>query len=471
MGRLFISATHKSSGKTTVSVGLAGALAARGQSVQTFKKGPDYIDPMWLARAAGRPCYNLDFNTQSEAEILTAFRSRSRGADIALVEGNKGLHDGVDVAGTDSSAARARLLRTPVVLVVDTMGMARGIAPLVLGYTAFDPSVDIAGIILNRVGGARQETKLRQALERYTNVPVLGAIPRDNALAVAERHLGLTTPAEDAGREAKLAHMRDSVARNVDLDRLIELADMAGAPAGPAVIEIAGARDVRVAVARDAAFGFYYADDLEALERAGAELVFVDLVRDERLPRVDALFIGGGFPETQGAALAANRSMKADIRAAILGGLPTYAECGGLMYLTRSIAFRGETHEMVGVVPADTVVGERPQGRGLVVLEETADAPWPFRPERHSIPAHEFHHGALRNIDPGCRFAYRVRRGYGVDGDRDGFIVHNLLAGFSHLRDTSRHRWARRFMAFARKIRNGGGDAGAGLVRTADQGR
>lgn len=470
MGRLFISATHKSSGKTTISAGLAGALAARGLSVQTFKKGPDYIDPLWLARASGRACYNLDFNTQTETEIVATFRNRSRGADISLVEGNKGLHDGVDVAGADCSAALARLLRTPVVLVVDTMGMARGIAPLILGYTAFDQSVGIAGIILNRVGGARQESKLRQALERYTDVPVLGAIGRDDGLSVPERHLGLTTPAEDAGRDEKLAHMRDVVARNVDLDRLIAIATAAGSPAGPAVVEAAVERDIRIAVARDAAFGFYYADDFGALERAGAELVFVDLVRDERLPAVDALFIGGGFPETQAAALSANCAMRAQVRAAIDGGLPTYAECGGLMYLTRSIAFRGQSHEMVGVVPADTVVGERPQGRGLVVLEETADAPWPFRPAHRAIPAHEFHYGGLHNIDPACHFAYRMRRGFGVDGERDGIIIRNLLASFSHLRDTSRHRWARRFTAFARMVRNGGGEAEAVVRPTADQG-
>jgi len=469
MGRLFISATHKSSGKTTVTVGLTGALVARGLSVQTFKKGPDYIDPMWLARASGRACYNLDFNTQSTHEILTAFRTRSRNADLVLVEGNKGLHDGVDIAGEDSSAALARLLCTPVVLVVDSMGMTRGIAPLVLGYAAFDQSVDIAGVIINKVGGTRQETKLRQVLERYTDVPVLGAIGRDDALTVTERHLGLTTPAEDSARDEKLAHMARIVARDVDIDRLIEIALAAGSPAGPSVIETMPERDIRVAVARDAAFGFYYADDLDALERAGAEFVFVDLVRDERLPPVDALFIGGGFPETQAAALSANGAMRAAVRAAILNGLPTYAECGGLMYLTRSIAFRGETHEMVGVVPADTMVGDRPQGRGLVVLEETADAPWPFRSDRPSIPAHEFHYGALQNIDPNCRFAYRVRRGYGVDGDRDGVVVRNLLASFSHLRDTSRHRWARRFIAFARKIRNSGGASDAELAQIADQ--
>ena len=215
MGRLFISATHKSSGKTTISLGVAAALAARGLSVQTFKKGPDYIDPMWLARASGRACYNLDFNTQSEAEILGAFRRAARGADIALIEGSKGLHDGLDPEGRDSCASLAGLLRAPVALVVDTEGMTRGIAPLVLGYAAFDPRVDIRGVILNKVGLARQEAKLRQALERYTDIPVLGAIGRNEGLRVEERHLGLTTPGESDDASAHdRAHARRRPARD-----------------------------------------------------------------------------------------------------------------------------------------------------------------------------------------------------------------------------------------------------------------
>jgi cobyrinic acid a,c-diamide synthase len=193
MAHLLISAAHKSSGKTMVSIGLAAALGARGLCVQAFKKGPDYIDPMWLARASGRPCYNLDFNTQSDAEIGALFARHARRADLALIEGNKGLHDGVDTEGRDSTAALAKLLGAPVVLVIDAAGVTRGVAPLVLGYQAFDREVAIRGVLLNRVGSARQESKLRQALERYTDVPVLGAIGRNEALVVRERHLGLTT--------------------------------------------------------------------------------------------------------------------------------------------------------------------------------------------------------------------------------------------------------------------------------------
>ena len=462
MARLFVSAIHKSSGKTTLSIGLAAALAARGLVAPTFKKGPDYIDPMWLARASGRRCFNLDFNTQTPAEILETFARGAANADLALIEGNKGLHDGLDLEGADSSAALAKLLGAPVVMVVDAFGMARGIAPLMQGYAAFDPEVRIAGVILNKVGAARQEMKLRQALERYTDLPVLGAIGRDEGLNVVERHLGLTTPAETASGDAIIARLREVVARGVDLDRLIGAARLAAPLPAAAPEPAASAPDIRIAVARDAAFGFYYADDFEALRQAGAELVFFDALSDAALPPADALLIGGGFPETQMAALSANASLRADIRARLAAGLPAYAECGGLMYLTRGISWRGQTHEMVGAIAADTVMGERPQGRGLVVLEETADAPWPMRPGA-VVPAHEFHYARLENVDPETRFAWSVRRGHGVDGRNDGVVQGNALASFAHLRDTSRHHWARRFVAFARAV----GERRSGAARRA----
>lgn len=461
MSRLFISAFHKSSGKTMTSIGLASALAARGLAVQPFKKGPDYIDPMWLARAAGRPCYNLDFNTQTNQEIVDLVASRSHGADLSLIEGNKGLHDGVDVEGRDSSAALARLVRSPVVIVIDTLGMTRGVAPMLLGYKSFDPQTRIAGVILNKVGAPRQETKLRQAIERYCDVPILGVIGRDSTPIVEERHLGLMTPSECPQIDRAIAHLRGVVESGVDLDRIIALADaspLADAPAPPP----GAAASVRLAIARDPAFGFYYADDLEALERAGAQLVFFDALNDARLPDCDGLFIGGGFPETQAAALAANAALRSDVRRALEGGLPAYAECGGLMYLCRTLEWRGQRHEMVGIVPADVEMRDKPQGRGLVVVEETGDMPWRGGSSA-PIPAHEFHYAALTNIDPTARFAYRMRRGHGVDGGRDGFVVGNLLAAFTHFRDTSRNRWAGRFVDFVRDRRDA--RAGAALRR------
>jgi len=464
MAHLFISAAHRSSGKTTISVGLAAALGARGLCVQPFKKGPDYIDPMWLKRASGRSCYNLDFNTQSEAEISALFARHARPADLALIEGNKGLYDGVDPEGRDSSAALAKLLRSPVVLVVDATGITRGVAPLVLGYQVFDREVAIAGVILNRVGSARQEGKLRQALERYTDVPVIGAIGRNPALVVRERHLGLTTPDETAALDETIGRLRQAVEQGVDLDRILELArsapelaDSSRGLASPGGEHLGAKADICIAVARDTAFGFYYPDDLEALEQAGAELVFFNTLRDARLPEADGLFIGGGFPETQMATLAANRELKARIRRAAENSLPIYAECGGLMYLTRSIAWNSERHEMVGFIAADTVMHPTPQGRGLVVLEETGASPWPRADKPTTmgggirIPAHEFHHAALERLDPATRFAYRVIRGRGIDGQHDGIVKNNALAGFCHLRSTKRSGyWARRFVAFVR---------------------
>jgi cobyrinic acid a,c-diamide synthase len=452
--RFFLSATHKSSGKTTLAVGLAAAFAARGINVQTFKKGPDYIDPMWHSRVTGRPCFNLDFNTQSREEIIATFAHNLQGAALALIEGNNGLHDGVDIEGSDSSAAMAKVVNAPVVLVVDTSGVMRGIAPLVLGYKAFDPEVRIAGLILNKVGNARQEAKLRQAIERFTDIPVLGAIGRDAGLTLDERHLGLTTPAESERLEHALAAIRRTVAEAVDLDRLLDLARQASdLPAIPAPASCGVPQDVRIAVARDSAFSFYYPDDFAALERAGARLCFFDTLADARLPDADGLFIGGGFPETHADRLQANGELRTAIGNAVRHGLPTYAECGGLMYLSRAIIWRGQRSEMVGVIPADAVMYDRPQGHGLVTLEETAHAPWPDADRSAGcapIPAHEFHYARLENVDPNLRFAYRMRRGVGIDG-RDGIVLGNMLAGFTHQRATACNDWASRFVAFVRK--------------------
>jgi cobyrinic acid a,c-diamide synthase len=342
------------------------------------------------------------------------------------------------------------------------MGITRGVAPLVLGHQVFDREVSIAGVILNRVGSARQEGKLRQALQRYTDVPVLGAIGRNPALVVRERHLGLTTPGETAALDETIGRLRLAVEQGVDLDRILAIARDAPAVADaerdlPPPGAGAAKPDLRIAVARDTAFGFYYPDDLEALQQAGAGLVFFDTLRDTRLPDADGLFIGGGFPETQMATLAANRELKARVRRAAENGLPIYAECGGLMYLTRSIAWNSQVHEMVGFVPADTVMHATPQGRGLVVLEETGASPWPNAGKSAGagsrIPAHEFHHAALERLDPASRFAYRVVRGRGIDGQNDGIVKGNVLAGFCHMRSTERSGcWARRFVAFRARM-------------------
>ena len=461
MNRLLISAAHKSSGKTTLSVGLCAALHRRGLKVQPFKKGPDYIDPMWLSLASERPCHNLDFFLMGHDEILGTVAARAGDADIALIEGNKGLYDGLDLDGSNSNAALAKLLAAPVVLVIDARGMTRGVAPLILGYQAFDREIRIGGVILNQLGGARHERKLRAVIEHYTDVPVIGAVHHDDRLAIVERHLGLVPSNEASGARAKIDALAEAVAAQVDLDQLMALAGsvppLPDTHAQPAA-NVFPPADLRIGIARDAAFAFYYPADLEALRRHGAELVPFDTLRDPHLPAVDALFIGGGFPEVHMRALEANQSLRSDIRRAIDTGLPVYAECGGLMYLTRSLGWHGERCAMVGALPADTVMHDRPQGRGYVKLRENGLSPWPTLTQPTGpdveIRAHEFHYSSLENVADDLVYAYDVKRGTGIDGKRDGIVYRNVLACYTHMRDVGDNHWTARFVEFVRRIRS-----------------
>jgi cobyrinic acid a,c-diamide synthase len=453
--RILVSAAHKSSGKTTFSIGLCAALRAMGLKVQPFKKGPDYIDPMWLAQAAGRDCFNLDPYLSDGDEIRARFAWHAAMADVSVVEGNKGLHDGVALDGSNSNAALAQLLGLPVLLVIDARGMTRGIAPLILGFQAFDRRIRIAGVVLNQVGGSRHEAKLRAVIEHYTDVPVLGALAQEGALALKERHLGLTPSVECDDAAQRVAWLGRRVAEQVDLARVIEIARAAepllAGPLGAPPAAVVRAPVVRIGIARDKAFGFYYAEDLAALRAAGAELLPIDTLHDARLPALDGLFIGGGFPEVFMAELQANASLRADIAAAIDAGLPTYAECGGLMYLARNLHWQGRSCRMVGAIPGDVTVHAKPVGRGYMRLASTADHPWPAAPgASQALGAHEFHYSSLDNLPAGMRFAYRVERGHGIDGEHDGLVHHNLLASYAHLRSVMGNDWPARFVAFVR---------------------
>ncbi|MEW6120080.1 MAG: cobyrinate a,c-diamide synthase [Pseudomonadota bacterium] len=451
--RVFVSAAHKSSGKTTLTLGLAAALARRGHVVQPFKKGPDYIDPLWLGMAAGRPCYNLDFHMMQKDEIARQFARASEGARVSLIEGNKGLYDGLDLDGSNSNAALAKLLGAPVILVIDARGMTRGVAPLILGYQAFDPDIRIAGVILNQLGGSRHESKLRAVIEHYTDVEVIGAVQHEADMQIAERHLGLVPANEQDAARARIIHVGERVAAQVDLPRLLAIADSAtpfpaqAAPETPKPVE-----RVRIAIARDPAFGFYYSEDLDSLRAANAELVEFDTLRDARLPDADGLLIGGGFPEMFMEALEANAGLRASIRTAIEDGLPAYAECGGLMYLSKSLSWQGQTRQMVGAVPGDTVMHDRPVGRGYARLQPTGNDHWQ---ESAVIPAHEFHYSSLENLPDDTIYAYQVVRGHGIDGAHDGYQTHNLLAGYVHRRGSGTLGWITPFLnqVRARKAR------------------
>jgi len=339
-------------------------------------------------------------------------------------------------------------------LVIDARGMTRGIAPLILGYQAFDRDINIAGVILNNLGGSRHESKLRAVIEHYTDVPVVGAIHHDERLSIVERHLGLMPSNESHVATSKIKQIGEAIAEQVDLDKLLSLSkkEPLPAPRTAEVLPMPCGEKVKIAIARDRSFGFYYADDLDALEAAGAELVPFDALRDAHLPEVDGLYIGGGFPETCAAELEANVSLRSQIRQAIASGMPAYAECGGLMYLSRGIAYEGRSYEMVGAIPGEVKMHAKPIGRGYVHLKEDEAHPWP-RPDvpAKQIKAHEFHYSSLENLPMDTRFAYHVERGYGIDGERDGLIVNNLLASYTHLRTIGSCYWATRFVAFIRR--------------------
>ena len=444
MPRVFVSAAHKSSGKTTLTLGLSAALHARGHAVQGFKKGPDYIDPLWLGMAAQRPCYNLDFHMMQRDEIRQQFVRAASDARISLIEGNKGLYDGLDLDGSNSNAALAKFLGAPVVLVIDARGMTRGVAPLILGYQAFDPEIQIAGVILNNLGGSRHESKLRAVIEHYTDVEVIGAVQHDVSMQISERHLGLVPANEQEAALASVKQVGERVAAQVDLNRLLAIADAAPPLAVSNAPEKPAAGDkVRIGIAHDQAFGFYYSEDIDTLRASNVELVNLDTLHSKALPDLDGLIIGGGFPEVFMTEIEANTPLRTDIRNAIEAGLPTYAECGGLMYLSRSLSWKGETREMVGVVPGDTVMHDRPVGRGYAILQPTGNDRWR---ELSAIPAHEFHYSSLENLPADAIYAYQVKRGHGIDGGHDGYQCHNLLAAYVHRRGSGAQGWIAPFL-------------------------
>ncbi|HUJ89211.1 MAG TPA: cobyrinate a,c-diamide synthase [Syntrophorhabdales bacterium] len=449
--RLMIAAPQGRSGKTTITIALARALRNRGLSVQPFKKGPDYIDPSWLRLAAGTDCFNLDSFFMPEDALLSSFAHRSRGADIALLEGAMGLFDSPEADGKGSAAWLARMLQAPIILVVNAERMTRSVAALVSGFQHFEPGTRLAGVILNHVSGPRHVEKLRDAVERLCAMPVLGAVPRDSALSIAERHLGLVPSGEKEQAESIVEAICDKVATHLNIDAIVATAQQAPEHFISELCRIPAARPTsRIGVVTDRAFSFYYPENLEALQEAGADLVSIDALSDHALPKIDGLYIGGGFPELYAAELEANERLRRDIARRIENGLPTYAECAGLMYLCRAIRWQGRRYEMVGAVPAEVEISKRPQGHGYVELETAVDNPW--FPPGFVLRGHEFHHSKLIAADPPLTTAYTLRRGHGIDGRVDGFLYKNLLASYTHLHALGVPQWAPAFVSLVARI-------------------
>ena len=449
--RLMISAPHKSAGKTMVTLALLRFFANQGMTVSSFKKGPDYIDPEWHRLASKAECSNLDPWLMGREACIELFQAKSTGksAILALIEGNHGLHDGISLDGSDSSAGLARMLEAPVVLVVDSRKMNRGIAALVMGMQAMSPRADIRGVILNQVKSVRHAEKQKHAIEHYCGVPVLGVIPGDKELVLAERHLGLTTVAETAEAEKFIQAAAERVERYCDMAALLALFH----EASPMEVHRQGssgkhvAARAKIGVFMDAAFCFYYPENLEALRKSGAEICFINTFQESSLPDVDALYLGGGFPESFFEVLSSNKGLLDDVREKIEGDMPVYAECGGLIYLCRNATYKGKSYQLAGVFPFEINFGQIPAGHGYVDLKSREDSPW-FR-KGECVKAHEFHYSRVLLPTVDHSFQFDVIRGYGITGKSDGALYRNVFASFAHLHALANPLWAETFVSLA----------------------
>ena len=462
--RILISALRGGSGKTIVSVGLIASWRKRGMAIAPFKKGPDFIDAGWLALAASHPCHHLDTFLMPANQILLSFRTQSTPADLSVIEGNRGLYDGIDIEGSTSTSELAKLLNAPVVLTIDCTKTTRTVAAMVLGCMQFDPEVNIAGLILNRVAGPRHESILKRTVEQYCGIPVLGAIPKLRGEAFPERHMGLVPTPEHDWAEASIKQTVAMAEQYLDLDRLVsaaretaDLAPVSASPQGssPRKTENKGSA-VRIGVIKDNAFQFYYPDNLEALERAGAELVILSALTDPGLPDLDGLYIGGGFPETHASLLADNRGFREDVRRLADQGLPIYAECGGLMYLGESLLYEGQTYPMAGVFPVDFGFSKRPAGHGYTIFEVEKANPYFSLGAR--VRGHEFHYSHVLDWrGKPEELAFRMVRGVGFLGKGDGLCHKNTLATYSHIHALGTPSWAEALVKAARSYRMGTG--------------
>ncbi|WP_026760342.1 MULTISPECIES: cobyrinate a,c-diamide synthase [Selenomonas] len=428
--RLVIAATQSGAGKTTIVTGLLAALRQRGLSVQSFKAGPDYIDPGYHALASGQPAHNLDSWLTPKEILPEILAAEAEHADIAIVEGVMGLYDG-GRQGISSTAEIAKIIKAPVLLVIDAKSMGASAAAIAQGFRDYDPSVKLAGVILNRLGSDTHEAMIREAMAGI-DMPVFGALHRNDGLRMPERHLGLVPVEENKEREL-IGRMGETVAGQMDLDRLLELARSAEPLAiKESPLSGAGAYSCRIGVAKDEAFSFYYPASLKVLAKLGAEIVPFSPLHDEKLPAVDGLFIGGGFPEMFAGQLAANVAMRQAVEQAAQNGMPILAECGGYMYLMDSLQdFAGVSHPMAGVFAGQAVMTEKLQMVGYVEAELQKDSL--LGSAGTKLKGHEFHFSKEREPIPQDKAPFIFRKLRNNSEYPAGQQVKNVLGSYLHL--------------------------------------
>ncbi len=464
--RIVIAALRGGSGKTILSIGIIAAWKKLGKQVSSFKKGPDYIDAGWLALAAGRPCHNLDTFLIEKEHVLHSFIIHSLKCDISVIEGNRGLYDGIDLEGSTSTAELVKLLKAPVILCIDATKTTRTMAAAVLGCIKFDPDVEIKGVILNRVAGPRHEKILRKSIEYYCDIPVLGAVPKLDWQNFPERHMGLIPTPEHSWAQDSINDVSQIADRYLDLDALAKVArDAAAIPLSSNLREsIRHPRltptgishpEARIGIIKDSAFQFYYPENIEALEAAGAETIFISPLSSDTIPPVDALYIGGGFPETHARQLAQNVKFRKQLKSLAEDGLPIYAECGGLMYLGEELVLDEKSYPMAGVLPIVFGFSKKPEGHGYTIV--TVEEQNPYFKVGAQLKGHEFHYSRVldwRGDDKDLVFA--MKRGTGFINKRDGVRYKNVLATYTHMHALGTPSWAesmvRNAIAYQNKI-------------------
>ncbi|VVB69645.1 Cobyrinate a,c-diamide synthase [uncultured archaeon] len=437
--RILLAGDRSSSGKTTIVAGLLSALTGRGQKVQPFKVAMDYIDPSYHTWITGRSCRNLDGYLMKEKAVREIYAHAAAGADMAVIEGVRGLYEGYD-GDLGSTAQIAKMLKTPVICVVDARSITRSCAALVKGYMDYDPQVSIRGIILNKVGSERHASKAIKEIERYAGVEVVGVIRRNEDMHLAMRHLGLVPVLEGKTRHEgfreRVDRIRAIVEEGLDLDRITEIAKEAEPlpEVEPDIYqESTLGRGIRIGVAMDEAFNFYYRDNLELMELAGAKVVSFSPVHDKTLPDVDGIYIGGGYPELYARELSENKGMRKSREKAHEKDLPIYAECGGLMYLAREIEWDGERRSMVGLVPGKV---RRGSVRVVSYVHGKLALKCPLGPAGEQFMGHEFHHSELL-MEENVNYAIRLERGTGIEGGWDGVCEGNMVDSYSHIHSAS----------------------------------
>lgn len=451
--RIVISGLSGDSGKTIVTCGLLVSLKNRGLDVAAFKKGPDYIDSAWLSLASGKPARNLDSFMMGYPVVKRSFLNNALENGINVIEGNRGLFDGVDSKGTHSTAQLADCLQAPLIIVQDITKVTRTAAASLAGCLHLDPKLHIQGVILNRAAGDRHIKVVKEAIEEETGIPVIGAIPKlPDKFILPSRHLGLVMPEELQESSEVLDLLNRIIEENVDLSKIISIARTSALlsksePVGkinPVGI-VKNDKKVKIGYFRDNSFSFYYPENLELLEKAGASLVPISTEKkftpDQKvlLEGLDAIYIGGGFPEIDLNRLSGNAEFNSVIKALAEDGLPIYAECGGLMYLAQKINWRGREYPLSGILPIEIKMHQKPQGHGYA--EALVDNENPFFEEGTILKGHEFHYSEIYAYDPWIKSALSIRRGKGSIEGRDGLMYKNVFASYIHVHALATQEW------------------------------